>query len=211
MHEALLAEFGPLGWWPGETPFEVAVGAILTQNTNWRNVEKALGNLQAAGPLTPAELLGYPPETLAELIRPAGYFRRKAGRLINFLRFLADEIEDMERANLHPLQDAPLPEVREKLLAVSGIGPETADAIALYALGLPTFVVDAYTARICGRHGLIPEETSYDELQDLFTQALPEDVELYKEYHAQLVMLGKTYCKKSAPLCDSCPVNPLFA
>lgn len=209
--DALLGALGPSGWWPGETSFEVSVGAILTQNTNWGNVEKAIAALKTARALTPTAMRALATEELAELIRPAGYFRVKASRLGNFLDFLAREADGDEAAlddpGLASLRRQELPRLREKLLAVRGIGPETADSILLYALGKPSFVVDAYTARLMQRHGLAPEETGYHELQDIFTSALPEDVALYNEYHALIVRVGKEFCKKSKPRCGECPLG----
>jgi len=200
---AMLEAFGPQGWWPGETPFEVCVGAILTQNTNWRNVERAIQNLKRAGPLTPEALWQLPLERLAELIRPAGYFRIKAGRLRNFLALLVNDF-DGSLDRLFALHAADL---RERLLAVRGIGRETADSIVLYAAERPVFVVDAYTLRIAFRHSLVDQDCDYDTLQEAFTSALQADVAAFKEYHALLVRVGKLHCKKQAPLCDGCPLR----
>lgn len=198
MHE----HFGSLGWWPAKTPFEVIVGAILTQNTAWKNVEKAIANLRLARSLTPRKLDALPFRRLARLLRPAGYFRVKARRLKNFLTFFLDEfdgdIRKMRRKNLQRL--------REKLLGVSGIGPETADSILLYALEKPVFVVDAYTRRILCRHYLCKEDTSYEELQKLFMEHLPKSIPIYNEYHAELVNIGKDFCRK-VPRCETCPLN----
>jgi len=208
--DTLLAALGPSGWWPGETPFEVSVGAILTQNTNWGNVEKAIQALKSADALSPAAMRALTPEALSELIRPAGYFRVKAQRLANFLDFLAAEAGDedgLADLSLGYLRRQELPRLREKLLAVRGVGPETADSILLYALDKPSFVVDAYTARIMQRHGLAPEETDYHELQDLFTTALPEDTPLFNEFHALIVRTGKDFCRKSKPRCGECPLG----
>ncbi len=207
-YDALLHALGPSGWWPGETPFEVAVGAILTQNTNWGNVEKAIAALRAARALSPEAMRRLTPEALAGLIRPAGYFRVKAARLGHFLDFLAAEAGDaLDDLALGYLGRQELPRLREKLLAVRGIGPETADSILLYALAKPSFVIDAYTARLAQRHGLAPEETNYHDLQDIFTSALPEDVALYNECHALIVRAGKEFCKKSRPRCGDCPLG----
>ena len=216
MYEAMLEALGPSGWWPGETAFEVAVGAILTQNTSWSNVEKAVANLRMAGLLTPAAMLGISEAELAERIRPAGYYRLKAGRLANLLRFLRHEAE--ERGGAADLEDPDLPmlrgrgvhDLRERLLSVRGIGPETADSILLYALGLPVFVVDAYTARIALRHGLASEEADYHELQDAFASALPEDAALFNELHALIVRVGHTWCRKKEPKCQDCPLAPFL-
>jgi endonuclease-3 related protein len=202
MFHAMLDELGPSRWWPAETPFEMAVGAILTQNTNWGNVERAIANLKATGAFTPQALFALPDATLAELIRPAGYFRLKAGRLKNLLAFIVREL-DGDIANLAG-QDRD--ESRRRLLAIKGVGPETADSILLYGLGYPSFVVDAYTARICSRHGLAPEDAGYDELRDLFMDALPEDVPLYNELHALLVRVGNGWCRPRGPRCEHCPL-----
>ncbi|MFO7595320.1 MAG: endonuclease III domain-containing protein [Desulfocurvibacter africanus] len=213
MYQAMLAALGPSGWWPGETSFEVAVGAVLTQNTSWANVEKAMATLRAHDLLTPAAMLDISEAALAEAIRPAGYYRIKAGRLANLLRFLRTEAEEFGHgeADLHDpalpmLQGRNARELRERLLTVRGIGPETADSILLYALGLPMFVVDAYTARIALRHGLAFEDAGYHELQDIFTDALPEDAALFNEYHALLVRVGHEWCRKKEPRCRDCPL-----
>ncbi|MBG0789935.1 MAG: endonuclease III domain-containing protein [Desulfovibrionaceae bacterium] len=206
MFEAMREALGPSRWWPGDTPFEIAIGAILTQNTNWRNVEKAIANLKAENLLDAEALHGLPLPRLAELIRPAGYFNIKARRIANFLNFLKDEAE----YDLESLKDMPLDEIRPKVLAVNGIGPETADSILLYALDFPTFVVDAYTARMMGRHGLAWEDIDYHQLQAIFMDALPQDVAVYNEYHALIVRVGKDWCKKKAGLCDTCPLKPFL-
>jgi endonuclease-3 related protein len=197
--------FGPQHWWPGETPFEVAVGAILTQNTSWSNVARAIANLKAAGCLDAARLRGLDTAELEKLIRPAGYFRVKARRLRNFIDWLCDNYGG-DLGNLEPVKT---PRLREELLALSGIGPETADSILLYALNRPAFVVDTYTARVMVRHGLLaPEGLDYHQLQDLFLSNLEPDVALFNEFHALLVMTGKDYCKPT-PRCPPCPLDPL--
>lgn len=197
--------FGPQGWWPAETPFEVMVGAILTQNTNWKNVERAIGNLKQAGLMSPALISECPQGKLAELIRPAGYFNVKADRLISFTRWFIDEFGgEIDRM----FADAP-DALREKLLAVRGVGPETADSILLYAGGMPSFVIDAYTRRIFSRHGFCAPDVKYDELKEMFESNLPRDRRLYNEYHALLVMLGKDYCRPR-PLCDACPAREVM-
>jgi len=199
MYEAL----GPQGWWPGESPFEVCIGAILTQNTNWQNVERAIANLKEAGLLSPQALYALPVEILAEYIRPAGYFRVKARRLKNFIKFLVEEFQ----ASLDNLFSLPLSKARQRLLGVSGIGPETADSILLYAGGKPIFVVDAYTRRILLRHGLATEDMTYQDLQDLFMKHLPPESTLFNEYHALLVAVGKKFCRPRKPLCSACPLK----
>ena len=202
LYQKLWDAFGPQGWWPGETPFEVIIGAILTQNTNWKNVAQALRALKDEGLLNPQALGEMPEAELANWIRPAGYFNIKARRLKNFLDFFAhhyqNSLEKMGREDLGSLRAA--------LLTVKGIGPETADSILLYALHRPTFVVDAYTHRILSRHDLAPEACSYEELQALFMDHLPHKVPLYQEYHALLVRVGKEYCRPK-PRCPSCPLH----
>lgn len=202
MYEAMLGALGPSNWWPADSPFEVVVGAVLTQNTNWGNVDKALNNLKEADCLSPQAMYELPPKELAEHIRPAGYYNVKANRLHNLLQFLKDEA-DFE---LDALKGYELYDIRSKVLSINGIGPETADAILLYALDYPTFVVDAYTLRMMNRHGLAYEDIDYHNLQALFMDALPEDVAMYKEYHALIVRTGKDWCKKKAGLCDTCPL-----
>jgi endonuclease-3 related protein len=202
LYRILFDTYGPRGWWPAETPFEVIVGAILTQNTAWKNVEKAIANLKRLGPLTPEALVRLPEATLEEAIRPSGYYRRKGKRLRNFLDMLSDAFD----CRLEALFDLPTETLREELLALSGIGPETADSILLYAAGRPVFVIDTYTIRILSRHELLPEETSYAEAQEWITGHLPEDVQLYNEFHALLVNLGKDFCRPR-PKCSACPLE----
>ncbi|MBA2849107.1 endonuclease III domain-containing protein [Thermosulfuriphilus ammonigenes] len=202
LYHLLLNHFGPQGWWPAKTSFEVCVGAILTQNTNWQNVEKAIANLRRQDLLDPEALWRVPTDHLAHLIRPAGYYNLKARRLKNFLEFVMEGWQgDLEAMFAEGLS------LRPRLLAVSGIGPETADSILLYAGHLPIFVVDAYTKRILHRHLLVPEEAGYQEIQDFFMENLPEDVQLYQEYHALLVALGKNFCLKGRPRCPQCPAK----
>ncbi len=199
----LSAQLGPSNWWPAETPFEVALGAILTQNTNWNNVHKAIHNLKEKDLLDPRKMLFLSEEELAQIIKPAGYFRIKARRLKNFLHFLNNECG----LNFDALKNREVDELRTKLLDINGIGPETADSIILYALNKPSFVVDAYTRRIFNRHSLVHEDIDYHELRDLFMSCLPEDQDLYNEYHALLVRTGKKWCKKKAGQCRQCPLN----
>jgi endonuclease-3 related protein len=203
IYDTLLTSLGPSHWWPGDSPLEIAVGAVLTQNTNWGNVDKAIANLKAANALDGHTLLELPDESLAELIRPAGYFRLKAKRLKNLLAFMNAETG----LDLSLLAEQDAETLRGKLLQVKGVGPETADSILLYALGKPSFVVDAYTARITSRHGLLPEETPYEELRAYFMDVLEPDPALYNEYHALLVRVGNAWCKKKAPLCHECPLE----
>lgn len=203
-YRTLHEHYGPQHWWPGETPFEVMIGAVLTQNTAWTNVEKAIANLKAARALGCAAIMELSDTALAELIRPAGYFNVKAKRLKSVCAFL-----DAQGVARHPekLRDrAPLPELRQRLLAVHGVGEETADSILLYALDLPSFVVDAYTRRIFSRLGLLDADESYHRIQARFQAGLPQDIALYNEYHALIVQLGKTACRPK-PRCGDCPLR----
>lgn len=204
LYQSSFDYFGPLHWWPGETPFEVMVGAILTQNTSWSNVEKAIANLKRAQVLTPEKLLALPPEKLAELIKPAGFFRLKTKRLLSFVNYFVDQYN----AQISRMQEVPLDILRKELLAVHGIGPETADSILLYALEKPIFVVDAYTRRILHRHHLCAEDDGYAELQAIFMDHLQEDAAHFNEFHAQIVNIGKDFCR-TRPRCEECPLNGL--
>jgi len=199
LYDKLWQAFGPQGWWPGETPFEVALGAILTQNTNWNNVARVMERLKEEGRLSAAALAALPEAELAGLFRPAGYYNLKAGRVKNFLALLQERYQ----GSLEAMAGEELEGLRERLLEVKGIGPETADSILLYALNKPTFVVDAYTFRILSRHDLLPETCAYEELRRLFMDHLAADVGLYQEYHALLVRLGKEWCRPQ-PRCESC-------
>jgi endonuclease-3 related protein len=203
IYNHLLAYFGLQHWWPGDSPFEIMVGAVLTQNTNWSNVEKAIANLKAAGLLAPAALAALPAAELAELIRPAGYHNLKAARLKNLFVLIE------EQGGVEALLEQPTATLRELLLGVKGIGPETADSIVLYAAGRPVFVVDAYTHRILFRHGLISEDCDYFQMQELFMDNLEEDAALFNEYHALIVRVGKEFCRKSTPKCSDCPLAEL--
>lgn len=205
LYRRLEAAYGDQQWWPGETPFEVAVGAVLTQNTAWSNVERALARLREADLLAFEKLAALPPAALAPLIKPAGYYNVKARRVAAFLEFLGREYG----GRLAALAAEGLPAARERLLAVRGIGPETADSILLYACGLPTFVVDAYTHRVLLRHGLAEETASYDELKDLFESHLPPEVALYNQYHALLVRVGRERCRRGEPRCAGCALEGL--
>lgn len=198
----MLNTLGPQQWWPGETPFEVVIGAILTQNTNWSNVEKAIRNLKAADRLSPRGIYELSTIELAQLIRPSGFFNVKAKRVKTFINWLFSKYEgDLSRMFRQDLQT-----LRDELLSVKGIGPETADSILLYAGDMPTFVVDAYTHRIFSRHGLISEESTYDEMKVFFEENLPKEVRLFNEYHALLVQIGKRYCKPKKA-CEPCPLK----
>ncbi len=203
IYRQLYAHFGPQHWWPGKTAFEVIVGAILTQNTAWTNVERALANLKRAGLLHSGRLHRSREASIAGLIRPSGYYHLKAKKLKAFTQFLFTA----HRGRLSHLFRQETGALREELLAVYGIGPETADSIILYAAEQPIFVVDAYTRRIAARLGLTMEDASYDELQQLFMAHLPHSVPLFNEYHALLVALGKNYCTKQMPRCGACPLE----
>jgi endonuclease-3 related protein len=199
--DAMLSAYGPQGWWPGRGRTEIVIGAILTQNTNWKNVEKAIAQLRANGLLDWGALRDVALDDLAQCIRPAGYYNLKARRLKNFVAWLWENHDgDMDR-----LEDVGLGPLREALLGINGIGSETADAILLYALNRPTFVIDAYTGRIARRHGLIDSEADGHELKALFEDHLPADVALFNEYHALLVEVGKRHCKPRAK-CEGCPL-----
>ena len=199
--DKLYAFYGPQNWWPGDTPFEVAVGAILTQNTNWLNVEKAISNLKKERVLNAKALYALPANKLASLIRPSGYFNIKAKRLRSFLDFLVNNY----KGSLKKMAKEDISTLRPKLLGVNGIGPETADSILLYALDKPVFVIDAYTKRVLSRHGVIAYEAPYEDYQALFHRELDEDLQLFNEFHALFVMVGKDYCKPK-PKCESCPL-----
>lgn len=204
IYQLLLESFGPQHWWPGETQFEIITGAILTQNTSWANVEKAIFNLKAANLLDPNKLHNLDTDKLAELIRPAGYFNVKAKRLKNFLNWLFNEYQ----CQLANLENIGTEQLRTELLSIKGIGYETADSILLYAFDREIFVVDAYTARISCRHHLVEPNTDYEQLRELFQSNLPTDTQLFNEYHALLVRVGKEFCRPKAR-CDDCPLEKL--
>jgi endonuclease III related protein len=210
-YELMRARFGHQHWWPGETPFEVSVGAILTQNTSWTNVERAIANLKSAGVLTARKMFALPEGELARLIRPAGYFNVKARRLRAFLRMLVEEFH----GELELFFAGETARVRKRLLAINGVGPETADSLLLYAGGHPSFVVDAYTKRIFSRHHWSPTEADYDSVKRLCESAIAvkaggERLDYWQDYHAQLVMVGKHYCRPQEPRCEECPLRPLL-
>lgn len=202
IYKTLYTAFGPQNWWPGDTPFEIIVGAILTQNTNWGNVEKAINNLKTEKALNSKALHKMPHKRLASLIRPAGYFNIKANRLKHFLAFFSNHY----KGSIKRMNDEGTYALREKLLDVNGIGPETADSILLYALQRPVFVIDAYTKRVMQRHNIVPENTTYHDLQALFQRSLPVDLQLFNEFHALFVKVGKEYCKPE-PKCERCPLK----
>ena len=204
IYKKLYKAFGPQDWWPGDTPFEIAVGAILTQNTNWGNVEKAINNLKKAKALNVKSLHRMPIRKLAKLIRPAGYFNVKAKRLKSFIGFLVGNYQ----GSMQKLKKEKINSLREKLLDVNGIGPETADSILLYALDKPVFVIDAYTKRALSRHNILKYDEPYEKFQELFHSSLKKDVKLFNEYHALFVRLGKIFCKTKS-VCEKCPLKSL--
>lgn len=197
IYDGLLAAYGDQGWWPGDSPFEIMVGAVLTQNTAWSNVEKAIANLKAAGVLDPERLLALPDQELAELIRPSGYYNIKAQRLKQLCRFLQDA------GGVAALAAEPTDVLRKALLAVKGVGPETADDILLYAFDRPVFVIDAYTRRLLQRCGLATGEESYEDLRAGFERALGPDAALFNQYHGLIVQHAKTACA-TRPRCGRC-------
>lgn len=202
IYNSLYNYFGPLKWWPGDTPFEIMVGAILTQNTSWSNAEKAIENLKKENLLEPRRLYRINQENLAQLIKPSGYYNIKARRLKNFVNIFVNDFE----GSAEKMFSGDSEELRKKLLNVNGIGPETADSILLYAGKKPFFVVDAYTKRVFSRHELISENAAYHQIQEFFSQNLDQDVKLFNEFHAQIVMLGKTICTSKNPDCAKCPI-----
>ena len=202
MYQAMLARFGHQGWWPGDGALEICVGAILTQNTNWTNVQRAIANLKGAAIMSVTALHAAGREKLAELIRPAGYYNVKAARLLHFIAAVHERNGD----DIEAFLSRPIDALREELLSISGIGRETADSMILYAAGKPTFVVDTYTYRILLRHRLIAPEDDYETIKELMESHLPLDVELWKDYHAQLVAVGKHFCRPAAR-CPGCPLE----
>jgi endonuclease III related protein len=202
-YESLSVALGPQHWWPGETQFEVIVGAILTQNTSWTNVERAIANLRAARLLEPARIEKAPLRRLEALIRPSGYFRQKARKLKAFCEFLRAR----HKGSLRKMFATPTPQLREQLLGVFGIGLETADSILLYAGEHSVFVVDAYTRRMLERHGWADERAGYDDIRALFERQFPGDTRRFNEFHALIVNTGKRYCRTREPLCGECPLG----
>ena len=203
MYRALFEAYGPRNWWPGDSPTEVMVGAVLTQNTNWKNVEKAIANLKGAGLIDIKRLARTPPEQLAEVIRPAGYYNVKAARLLALVRWIVERFGgDPDRMFAEPTD-----RLREELLGVHGVGRETADSILLYAGGHLSFVVDAYTYRVLRRHGFVDGSADYERMKELFESNLPRDVALYNEYHALIVRVGHERCRPRDPRCDGCPLG----
>lgn len=205
IHDRLFAEYGPQHWWPGDSPFEVLIGAVLVQNTSWKNVEKAIDRLRQNDLLEPRALHAVPLAELEELIRSAGYFRVKAKRLRNLLTFLVERYDgDLDRMFATRLST-----LREELLSINGVGLETADSILLYAGNLPVFVIDAYTHRIMTRHGWVEFDIDYHGMQEHFQDNLEEDVSLYNEFHALFVRVGHRHCRKT-PKCEGCPLEELL-
>ncbi len=202
IYEHLYTLYGPRHWWPGDSPFEVIIGAILTQNTSWKNVEKAIVNLKNAKTLDPRKLYDMDVDVLAEHIRPAGYYNVKAKRIKCFLHWLFENY----KGSLPRMFEQDLSFLRKALLTVNGIGPETADSILLYAGNKLTFVVDTYTYRILSRHNIVAEGSTYDEIKFCLEDALPADLQLYNEYHALLVKIGNEFCKPKQK-CEECPLK----
>ncbi len=196
--DGLLACYGPQHWWPGEMPFEVMVGAVLTQSAAWSNVEKAIVNLKAAGVLSEVALRGIPIDELAKLVYPSGYYNAKAKKLKALIEWLGIYGDDLSRLDNRDTGD-----LRREVLSVHGIGPETADSILLYALGRPVFVIDTYTRRLFSRLGIKPEKDTYDGWWALLMDNLPSDAEMFNEYHALIVRHGKEKCRKT-PRCAEC-------
>ncbi|HWZ57270.1 MAG TPA: endonuclease III domain-containing protein [Verrucomicrobiae bacterium] len=202
-YEAMSGALGPMHWWPARTPFEVIVGAILTQSTAWVNVERAIANLRGARLLSPGAMGRVSAARLAGLVRPSGYFRQKAKKLKAFVRFLQRNYS----GSLTRMFETPTAQLREQLLEVHGIGPETADSILLYAGEHPVFVVDAYTHRIFERHALVEGKPDYERVRAFVESSLPRDSALFNEFHALIVNTGKNWCRKGAPRCDGCPLR----
>lgn len=203
IYRKLFAFFGPQHWWPAKTAFEVIVGAILTQNTSWSNVEKAIHNLKQNRLLTADKLYQLSFKKLTAQIKSTGYYNIKAKRIREFLKFFLRKYQ----GKIEKMTSVSLKQLRQELLSINGVGPETADSILLYALHKPIFVVDAYTKRILLRHDLIRNDATYQEVQDLFMRNLRSDMRLFNEYHALLVKLGKDFCLKNKPKCKDCPLS----
>ncbi len=206
IYNKLLGYFGPQHWWPAETPFEMMVGAVLTQAVAWRNVEKAIGNLKNKELLDPIKLSQTNPEILEELLKPTRYYKMKTRKLQALSRFLVENYQGFPETMFHE----ELPALRDKLLAIYGMGPETVDSILLYGGGLPIFVVDAYTQKIFYRLGITPAQITYTKLQEFFMSHLPVDAGLYNEIHAQIVALGNNICHNT-PKCEKCPLKDVCA
>lgn len=205
IYRKLFRAFGPQYWWPGDTPFEIMVGAILTQNTNWRNAHVAIERIKKAGLMHPARLLAQH-QRIPGLIRTSGFYRAKSNYLRNFLRYYVANY----RGRVTGYSGKSTGTIRKELLSIRGIGPETADSILLYALARRVFVVDAYTRRIFTRHGFVNEDMNHTELQKTVERELPKSTKLYGEYHALLVKTGKEFCRKNEPLCVNCPLGTML-
>lgn len=202
-YNSLFTALGPQHWWPGKSPFEIIVGALLVQNTSWKNVEIAISNLREARLLTPEAIRRVNLRRLQRLIRSSGYFRQKARKLKAFSAFVQAEYA----GSLKRMFATPTIALREKLLGIWGIGPETADSILLYAGGHEVFVVDAYTKRLLKRHGWVDDKAKYDDTRWIFERRFPGNVELFNEFHALIVNVGKTWCRPQQPKCDECPLG----
>lgn len=202
MYKLLFSHFGDQHWWPGDSPFEVCIGAILTQNTAWKNVEKAIASLKKERKLSIKALQEMSEAKLGELIKASGYYNVKAKRLKNFI----SHVVRFHQGSLKKMFETDVKDLRSELLSINGIGKETADCIILYAAEKPIFVVDAYTKRILQRHGFIKEKTSYDDIQCLFESHLKPDIKFYNDFHAQIVATGNQYCRKT-PRCNECPLK----
>ncbi len=205
IYDKMFESYGPQRWWPGDTPWEICVGAVLTQNTNWNNVEKAIANLKRADFLCPSKIASIPREELENAIRPSGFFRLKADRLLAVTEWWLKNTRDSRLA-----KDKPLDFWRDSLLEVKGVGPETADSILLYSFDMPTFVIDAYTKRIMARHAGTAPEIDYHKLQDIFMRNLPRETAFFNEFHALFVQTAKLACKKKECL-PECPLGNTFS
>lgn len=203
IYKKLYSHFGPQYWWPAKSSFEVMIGAILTQNTNWGNVGKAINNLRKNKLLSARRLNKLSCEQISKFIIPSGYYNVKAKRIKEFLKFLFK----VYKGGINKMLSVDTSVLRCQLLSVNGIGPETADSILLYALNKPVFVIDAYTKRMLSRHSFVNQDVSYEQAQGLFMKALSPDVKLFNEYHALLVKLAKEYCLKNKPRCEQCPLK----
>lgn len=204
MYELLFASFGPQHWWPGDTPFEIMVGAILTQNTNWRNVSRAINNIKEKKLLEPKRLYKHR-QMIPALIKPSGFYRLKSRRLTTFLEYFIEHYD----ADIKNMKRTPTARLRKELLGIAGIGQETADAILLYAVKRPVFIVDAYTRRIFSRHGLFDSNLGYEEIRSLFECHVPRRPKLFNEYHALIVRCAKEFCRKHDPRCSDCPLRTI--
>ena len=202
-YKKLYERYGPQGWWPGGSALECILGAVLTQNTSWTNAEKAILNLKRENIISVKNLASVSTEVLASLIRPSGYYKQKALKIKRVISFITENYG----GSLKRMFEEETRELRSKLLTINGIGPETADTILLYAGHKRVFVIDAYTYRVLSRHGLVPEYTTYEEMQELFTDTLSGETAVYNEYHALLVRVGKEHCRKRSPACDGCPLQ----